>query len=270
LLAGNPKETNMALEATRKTYEAAWNALETGGLASRAKTAAFTQFSVQSGPRSIFNPASIGTLLPWPIDIPSKANAPLDAHPFICFDAPVKVDTIVPGIVFVKFSPPVTFAQVQFTVSFPGTPDTAACKGALKLEIIPSAPLSASSLYIIILKDSIIGANGTKTAAFPYFSLIRNKNALLTTDDKLASPLLDSTLDVLIALGNDPRTATKDQWDTANAMLISNLKGLETLRQVYNGQAGSPPIDMFTLAETFAGVPRLSNNAMWTFTTKAN
>lgn len=266
-----PLANAQQLEPTRAAYAKAWDALEAGipggsPYAERLKTNAYTMFTVQSGALPIFNPSQVNTLVPWPIDLKSAAMAPLSAKPYICFNAPIKPETAAAGIKFYKFTgiPATPLAPVEFTTNFTGVPDTTSCLGALKLEIVPKTALSATSKYIIIMSDSIIGANGVKTAAFSYFSLIRDTNALVT-DDKLNSPLIDNTLDVLILLGGDPNTATQAEWDAAYAMLLTNVKSLDTLRAAYNGQLPGGT-DLFAIAKA-VGVERLNVTAMWVFTT---
>lgn len=227
---------------------------------------AFSFFSIQSGSRALFNPASVGQVLPQPNDLKGAANAPVDVKPFIYYDLPLDETTLSKGVMMMKLTGgqpiPVELSKVEVIKE----------NNRYKLQLTPKNPLDKASKYMVFTTNDIKSKNGVETAAYSTFSILRAKNPLITkVDDNnytLNSPLIDSTLDVLIlaskmgmlseAANKNIAAATPEDWKTAYGLLSSNLVSLETLRTAY--------APLFTGIEA-AKIDRKNITALWVFTT---
>ena len=249
------------LEAGRLLFAPLFAAFEAKGAFKREEIAAFSVFTIQSGPRALYNPTSVNKNLPTPCDEPGKpANASLTSTPTVLFDMALD-KTTVSATNFMLFkmnagvATPVPINAVYTPNPVPGKPYVA-------LTAVPTVlPLQKGTTYMVVTTNGIKSEKGTVTASLTTFSTTRYTYPLLnetTTPVSLNSPFLDNTLDVLILLGGDPATAKQSEWDFAYGMLIQNLQGLEVLRQYY-----AP----FYSAAIAQGVDRYAITALWTFTT---
>ena len=240
-------------------YAPAFTALEETGSLNRKNVVAHTAFSVQSGGRPVFDPTALPAALPTPIDPNSGASvdAALDTKPQVLFDKPYDTTTLPAGIKFYKRGASLT--EVSFTTE---TTSTADANGKYPLRIVPQS-LEPSTGYQVVLTDAIKDADGQPTRALAFFSLVAATTPILdssTTPPTINSPFVDFTMDVLIFLGNDPATATPEQWTTAYTLLTGSVNTLEKWRVFYQ--------PFFADAES-QGIARENITVMWTFTTAA-
>lgn len=250
----------LQLEYARSAvYDPAFKAVEK--TVTRDKAVAFTVFSIQGGPRAVFNPTLVGNRLPEPIDLAKKGPYPLDTPIAIYYDLPIDQATVPAGVKMYELGAAGGTTPVNVDAAAAASADAT---GLYRLTITPQAALKPAATYLVVTTDSIVGTNKIQTAALAYFSIVRYANPLIdesVTPAKLNSPFLDSTIDLLITTGYDPRTATADNWQGAYDFLILNLRDLETLRLLY--------APLFAAAVA-AGTPRETITALWSFTTAAN
>ncbi len=256
------------LEPARDAFNKLFALVETVESDIRAKSIAFSFFSVQSGSRALFNPASVGQILPQPNDIKGKANAPVDVKPYIYYDLPLDDTTLSKGVMMMKLTGgqpiPVEISKLEIIEE----------NSRYKLQIIPKTPLDKGSTYLVFTTNDIKSKHGVETAAYSTFSILRAKNPFVTkvddTNYALNSPLIDNTLDVLIlasklgmlseSANKNIAAATSDDWKVAYGLLVQNLVQLEALRNAY--------APLFAGIEA-AGIDRKKVTALWTFTTTA-
>jgi hypothetical protein len=246
------------LEVARaNVYAPVFDAMAAAGIVQRDAAVAFTVFSIQSGTRPVFNPTTAGTVLPTPNGITGPA-APLDTTINLVLDQPYEPSTVATGTHVYKLG--AALHEVACTFQTSTTPDL---NGDYPLQLTPSQPLDPSSTYVVLLTSDVATASGVPAQPGPYFSLVRAQSQLIdetTSPPTLGSPFVDLTLDVLILMGKDPRTATPTNWSNAFTLLVSNLHGLEQLRLAY-----APLFD----AATAAGIDRQQIVVLWSFTTAA-
>jgi hypothetical protein len=228
---------------------------------------AFSFFSIQSGSRALFNPASVGQVLPMPNDLKGPANAPVDVKPYIYYDLPLDETTISKGVYMLKIT------ESQFTPVELSKVEVIEESGKYKLQLTPKNFLEVASRYMVFTTNDIKSKNGVETAAYSTFSILRAKNPLITKGDEnnytLNSPLIDNTLDVLILASKmsmlsdnankNIAAATPDDWKKAYNLLIQNLIALEELRVGYK--------PLFDAIESVAKIERKDITALWVFTT---
>ncbi|MGC8927164.1 MAG: hypothetical protein ACP5QK_04490 [Myxococcota bacterium] len=254
------------LEGARSVFNQLFTIVETIESDIREKSVAFSFFSIQSGSRALFNPASVGQVLPQPIDLKTRANAPIDVKPYIYYDLPLDESTLSKGVMMMKLTGGqpifVDLAKVEVVEE----------NNRYKLQITPKNLLDKGSSYLVFTTNDIKSKNGVETSAYSTFSILRAKSPLITkvddTNYTLNSPLIDNTLDVLIlasklgmlseAANKNIAAATSDDWKTAYNLLIQNLIQLEALRQGY-----APLFDKIEAAK----IERKNITALWTFTT---
>lgn len=259
-------EEALMLEGARALFNQLFAMVETQESDIRDKSIAFSFFSIQSGSRALFNPATVGQVLPQPNDLKGKANAPIDVKPYIYYDLPLDEKTISKGVMMLKLTNaqpiPVELAKVEVIEE----------NNKYKLQITPKNTLDKGSTYLIFTTNDIKSKNGVETSAYSTFSILRAKNPLITkvddTNYQLNSPLIDNTLDVLIlasklgllsdAANKNIAAAKAEDWKTAYDLLIKNLEQLEVLRNAY--------APLFNGIES-AGIDRKNITALWTFTT---
>ncbi|MCX7958946.1 MAG: hypothetical protein N3B13_07855 [Deltaproteobacteria bacterium] len=265
-------EEALMLEPARDAYNKLFALVEKTDGSIREKSVAFSFFSIQSGSRALFNPASVGQILPQPNDIKGKANASPDVKPYIYYNLPLDETTLSKGVMMMKLTGgqpiPVEISKVEVIEEIKDG------KSLYRLQIIPKNLLEKGSTYLVFTTNDIKSKHGVETSAYSTFSILRAKNPLITKVDNtnyvLNSPLIDSTLDVLIlasklgllsdAAKKNIAAATSDDWKTAYGLLIQNLVNLEALRNAYT--------PLFNGIEA-AGIPRKNITALWTFTTTA-
>jgi hypothetical protein len=258
-----PDSQALQLEPTRVVYNDAFKAITAAEPTfDRTRALAFTVFTVESAARAVFNPTPVGTVLPAPIDPISGASvaAPLTSTPSISFDAPLAADSVAKGSYLFAWPPSGILSSITSTAS-------ATDSETPRLTLSPTAPLSPSTTYVVVLTDSILSKNGRPTVALSYFGLVRYAPKLLdttVTPAVLGSPLIDNTLDVLISalVNKDPATATSADWEQAYTLLVPNLVTLETWRSAYG--------KYFVALKAQKNIDRVSVTALWSFTTKAN
>ncbi len=262
-------EEALMLEPARALFNQLFEMVEKVESGIRDKIVAFSFFSIQSGSRALFNPASVGQILPQPIDLKGPANAPVDVKPYIYYDLPLDETTLSKGVKMMKLAGgqlvSVEISKVEVVEE----------NSKYKLQVTPKNPLDKGSQYLVFTTNDIKSKSGVETAAYSTFSILRAKNSFITNTGTaenpvyvLNSPLIDSTLDVLIlasklgmlsdSANKNIAAATADDWKVAYDLLISNLIHLEGLRQAY------API--FTGIEA-AKIDRKDITALWVFTT---
>lgn len=254
------------LEPARKLFNQFFTMVEAQMPDIRDKTIAFSFFSIQSGPRALFNPTSIGQILPQPNDLRGPSESPLDVKPYIYYDLPLDEKTLSDGVIMLKLTEaqpaPIEISKVEVSQE----------NDRYKLVITPKDSLENGSRYLVLTTSNIKGRNGVESSAYSTFSILRARNPFVTKVDDvnyvLNSPLLDNTLDVLIiasrlgmlsdSANKNIAAATADDWKVAYGLLVQNLVQLEQLRNSY--------APLFASLES-AGIERKNITAMWTFTT---
>ncbi len=269
-LFGNDDDQAVKLEFARSMiFAPAFAQVKTAGGPTTEHAVAFSVFSIQSGPRAVFNPSPFGPVLPTPVE----ANGPVgtDVKPTIYFDLPVDPATLDNGTHLFEYNDGALTA-VAMTPSVAA--DAVPGSGYL-VTISPTAPLKAATQYIAVTTNKIHGGvkpdgsvANVPAEAWSLFSLMRDKNRLITPADgakddpgQLESPLLNSTPALLVLFSPDPLHATQDEWKNAYGTLAASLQGIEKLRVAHQKyfdatSKATPPIET------------LSITALWPFTTK--
>ncbi len=262
-LFGNDDAQAVKLEFARSMiFAPAFAQVKTAGGPTTEHAVAFSVFSIQSGPRAVFNPSLLGREVPTP-----EATAPVDTDvkPTIYFDRQLDPATLAAGTHLFEYEENGTLTAVGIKPSVGA--DAVAGKGYL-VTISPNAPLKAGTQYIAVTTNKIQGLQNVKTEAWSLFSLMRNKSPLITPGDgteadpgQLQSPLLNSTPALLVLTAADPQHASQEEWKGAYNLLAGNLQAIERLRVTYQKyfdatSKATPPIET------------LSITALWPFTTK--
>jgi len=252
------------LEGGRLQFAPLFAAFEANKIFNRDNVAAFTVFTIQSGPRAIYNPTSVPKqILPTPFDDTvkgKKADAPLDSKPTVLYDMALDKTTLADNAKLFKLTPSGT-GYTATQVPTMNVVNPVPGMTVVALTMVPTAGLEKGTLYLAVTGNGIKGEMGTFSASLTTFSTTRYTYPLVTTTTpvKLNSPFLDNTLDVLIFMGKDPVTATKEDWALAyDVGLIPNLQGLELLRQSYSA---------FYDVAIAQGFNRYAITSLWTFTT---
>jgi len=247
-------EEAMSLETLRATYNMVLNKIQDSGGPQREDVPLFFLFGVASNPVPKFGPFGLSGTYPGG-DNPEPNEYDGDQTPVAVEAVKIYLDPVPLTDLALTADPTIRLYDITGSTAAREDRELSMNQELSEVEVRRKKPgggtgFESNHRYAVVVTSATHNPAAPVIAGSTYWGLVTAKNPLLDGDGNPDSVLLDSRLDVLIALNaagqidNLPPDADAADWAVAAATLGSQLTGLEAVRQRM-----APVLDMLEAAD---------------------